>query len=231
MAAYLDQAMILEETGTVWRLLRERLQAGVDTASDRPRDDQATFEGRCQALDRADIRESLGGDPAAYRRLVERHQAQVSKILWRFSRDRRVHEELVQDTFVEAYLSLRGFKGTAPFSHWLARIATRVGYQYWKQASRPARTWSLTVEEWDRLADTQVSTLQAGEVGALVHRLLEQLPPRDRLVLTLRYLEGCDVAQTARRIGWTQSMVKVQTLRARKKLEKLLASHDKESLL
>lgn len=231
MAAYPEQAMLLDEAGTAWRLLRERLRAGVDTASDRPRDDPETFEGRCQALDQADIRESLGGDPVAYRRLVERHQAQVSKILWRFSRDHRVHEELVQDVFVEAYLSLRGFKGTAPFSHWLARIATRVGYHYWKWASRPAQTQSLTLEEWDRLADTQISSLQAGDVAALVHRLLEQLPPRDRLVLTLRYLEGCDVAQTARRIGWTQTMVKVQTLRAKKKLEKLLASHDKESLL
>jgi RNA polymerase sigma factor (sigma-70 family) len=48
------------------------------------------------------------------------------------------------------------------------------------------------------------------------------MPPRDRLVLTLRYLEQCDVAETARRTGWTRTMVKVQTLRARNKLRKLI---------
>ena len=231
MALYPGQAPTLDEAGSVWDLLRERLHVDVDTASDRPRDDQGIYEGRAQALDRADIGESLAGDPEAYRRLVERHQGRVSQILWRFSRDRRVHEELVQDAFVEAYLSLRGFRGTAPFSHWLARIATRVGYRYWKQTARQTETQDLTMEEWDRLADNQISRLQTRDVAALVHRLLGELPPRDRLVLTLRYLEECDVAETARRIGWTQTMVKVQTLRARKKLEKLLASHDKESLV
>jgi RNA polymerase sigma-70 factor (ECF subfamily) len=56
----------------------------------------------------------------------------------------------------------------------------------------------------------------------LLHDLLAQLPPRDRLVLTLRYLDQCDVEQTARRIGWTKTMVKVQTMRARKRLQKLI---------
>jgi RNA polymerase sigma-70 factor (ECF subfamily) len=57
--------------------------------------------------------------------------------------------------------------------------------------------------------------------------LLAQLRPRDRLVLTLRYLEGCDVAETARRTGWTRGMVKVQAVRAKKKLEKLVAKAGK----
>jgi RNA polymerase sigma factor (sigma-70 family) len=62
----------------------------------------------------------------------------------------------------------------------------------------------------------------------LVHRLLAQLRPRDRLVLTLRYLEGCDVAETSRRTGWTKSMVKVQTNRAKKRLEKLFIQSERE---
>ncbi len=52
--------------------------------------------------------------------------------------------------------------------------------------------------------------------------LLEQLPPRDRLVLALRYIEDRSVEETAVLTGWTHSMVKVQAWRARKKLRKLL---------
>ena len=66
------------------------------------------------------------------------------------------------------------------------------------------------------------------EAASLVHRLLAQLKPRDRLVLTLRYLEGCDVAETSRRTGWTKSMVKVQTSRAKKRLEKLFTQLEQE---
>lgn len=176
-----------------------------------------------------DIRQSRKGDSDAYRRLVERHQDHVAGIMWRFSRDLRVHEELVQDVFVEAYMSLAGYRRKAPFAHWLARIATRVGYRYWKIKARRRETDVFTLEQWDRLPDEPAEQMDPGQAAALVHSLLGRLRPRDRLVLTLRYLEGCDVAETAHRTGWTKSMVKVQTLRARKKLENLLAQTSEEA--
>ncbi len=172
-----------------------------------------------------DVRQSHQGDSDAYRRLIEQNQEHVSRILWRFSRDRLVHEELVQDVFVQAYMSLRSYRGKAPFAHWLSRIATRVGYRYWRQIARRHKTESFTLEEWDHVVDPDdpgAEVMDPGRAAELVHRLLAQLGPRDRLVLTLRYLEGCDVAETAHRTGWTKGMVKVQSLRARKRLEKLL---------
>jgi RNA polymerase sigma-70 factor (ECF subfamily) len=183
-----------------------------------------------------DVRQSLQGDPEAYRRLIKRHQEYIGRVLWRFSRDRRVHEELVQDVFVEAYLSLGRYRGKAPFVHWLSRIATRVGYRYWKQIDRQKNRESFTLEEWDQLPcdsgeKIDTSHAAASHAAALVHRLLGQLPPRDRLVLTLRYLEECDVAETAQRTGWTKSMVKVQTWRARNKLEKLFTEAEKENII
>jgi len=183
------------------------------------------------ATDLADVHQSRQGDPEAYRRLIERYQEHIGRILWRFSRDRRVHEELVQDVFVEAYLGLRRYRGKAPFAHWLARIATRVGYRYWKLVARQKKRESFTLEEWDQLPCDSAEDMNAGQAAALVYRLLGQLRPRDRLVLTLRYLEECDVGETARRTGWTKSMVKVQSRRARKKLEKLVTEAEKESII
>jgi len=183
------------------------------------------------ATDLADVHQSRQGDPEAYRRLIEQHQEYIGRVLWRFSRDRRVHEELVQDVFVEAYLSLDRYRGKAPFANWLSRIATRVGYRYWKQVDRRKKIESFPLEEWDRLPRDSGEKMDASQAAALVHRLLGQLPPRDRLVLTLRYLEECDVAETAQRTGWTKSMVKVQTWRARKKLENLFTEAEKESII
>ncbi len=180
------------------------------------------------AAELEDVRQSRRGDSDAYRRLIERHQEHVGKILWRFSRDRQVHEELVQDVFVEAYMSLKSYRGKAPFGHWLSRIATRVGYRYWKQTDRQRRTERFTLEEWDQIPDDSSQEIDPVEAASLVHRLLGQLQPRDRLVLTLRYLEGLDVEKTAQRTGWTKSMVKVQTWRAKKRLEKLLEQTELE---
>jgi len=182
--------------------------------------------------DTDDIEQTRQGDPDAYQRLIERHQEHVGRILWRFSRDRGVHEELVQDVFVEAYLSLGTYRGKAPFEHWLTRIATRVGYRYWKEKARQRRFEPFSVEEWDQVAGDEdlLETLEPDQAAALLHGLLEQLPPRDRLVLTLRYLEECDVVETARRTGWSKTMVKVQALRARNKLRKRIEQSGTELL-
>ncbi|MCX5644576.1 MAG: RNA polymerase sigma factor [Phycisphaerae bacterium] len=171
-----------------------------------------------------DVQQTRRGDPEAYRRLIERHQDHVARILWRFSRDRRAHEELVQDVFVEAYLSLHGYQGSAPFEHWLARIATRMGYRYWKEKARRKETEPFDLQEWDEAVGDGPATaaLEPDHAASLLHQLLAQMAPRDRLVLTLRYLEQCDVVETARRTGWTKTMVKVQTMRARNRLRKLI---------
>ena len=182
----------------------------------------------CLKNDLDDIRKSRKGDSEAYRRLVQKHQEHVGRILWRFSRDLGVHEELIQDVFVEAYLSLGSFRGRAPFAHWLARIATRVGYRHWKGLARQGSTKSFSLHEWDQLPEENVEQADPAQAAALVHSFLAQLSVRDRLVLTLRYLDKCNVAETARRTGWSRTMVKVQTWRALRRLEKLLAKAGKD---
>ena len=180
-----------------------------------------------------DVERTRGGDPEAYRRLIERHQDYVARLLWRFSRDRGVHEELVQDVFVESSLSLRGYNGQAPLAHWLARIATRVGYRYWKEKARRKGVARFDVEEWDKAVSDghAAAALEPDDAGALLHQILAQLSPRDRLVLTLRYLDQCDVVETARRTGWTKTMVKVQTMRARNRLRRLIEQSGTELVL
>jgi RNA polymerase sigma-70 factor (ECF subfamily) len=172
-------------------------------------------------VDWADIAKTLEGDGQAYGRIVSRYQDQITAQVWRLSRQRADCEQLVHEVFVEAYLSLRAYKGRAPFLHWLRRIATRVGYRYWKQQARLRRQSSVPIQDWHRSVEP-VNNDSAEQAATLVHGLLGELPPRDRLVLTLIYLEGCSVAQAAELSGWSQTMVKVQAHRARKKLKKLL---------
>lgn len=201
-------------------LIAESVLAMTDAAYAQPHDMAAdTSSG-----DLEDVERTRGGDPDAYRRLIERYQDHVAGILWRFSRDRHDHEELVQDVFVEAYLGLGTYRRKAPFQHWLARIATRVGYRYWKERARRRKAEPFNLEQWDRATEDDgiSSVLEPNDAAVLLYNLFEQLPPRDRLVLTLRYLEQCDVAETAQRTGWTKTMVKVQTLRAKKRLRNLV---------
>ncbi len=171
--------------------------------------------------DLEDIRLTLNGDGAAYERLVERYQAGISARMWRFTRDRIKHRELVQDVFVQAYLNLKTFRGKAPFSHWLARISTRVGYSHWRKEARKSSNQMVPLEDWNQPFLQEPESLDPEKAAEMLHSLLELLPPRDRLALTLRYIENLSVEQTAELTGWTRAMVKVQAWRARKKLKKL----------
>lgn len=172
-------------------------------------------------LDIQDINQSLDGDNEAYKRLIERHQGQISKLMWRFSRDRVVHEELVQDVFVQVYMSLHTYKRKAPFQHWLNRIATRVGFGYWKKKARQNRIPTVSIEDYDQAALNEGEDGTAEEVAEMLHNMLGKLSVRDRLVLTLRYLEQNNIEQTAELTGWSIPMVKVQTWRAKRKFKKL----------
>lgn len=172
--------------------------------------------------DLTDVQRSLQGDGDAYAALVERHQTNVAGRMWRFTRDRTLHKELVQEVFVQAYLSLGTYKGKAPFEHWLSRIATRVGYRFWKRQAAEVAVQPLPVEEIDKLAVLPAHEMSPTQAAEMLHKLLDSLPPRDRLVLVLRYIEDRSVQEVADLTGWSQTMVKVQTWRARKKLKKLL---------
>lgn len=184
---------------------------------------------RAEQDDWPEIRSTLQGDGDAYARLVRKYQETIAAQMWRFCRQQNDCEELTHEVFVEAYVSLRRYRGDAPLVHWLRKIATRVGYRYYKRQVARRSAGSISLQDWDQSEATEQSKsnteiVEAAEAAANVHSLLAQLPPRDRLVLTLIYLEECTVAQAAELIGWSQTMVKVQAHRARKKLKKLCES-------
>lgn len=161
----------------------------------------------------AEIRRAAAGDEQAYRRVVERYQQEVGRHLWRFTQERGTLEELVQTTFVEAYFSLPKFRGTGSFRGWLLQIATRVGYALWRQRTRDRKRNTQALE-------AEPASEERTESNGLLE-LLQQLPPRDRLALTLMYVEGYSLAEAASLAGWSQTMTKVQAFRARRKLRAL----------
>ena len=171
--------------------------------------------------DGPDIQATLQGDEHAFARLVARHQAVVFQQMWRFTRDRNEQDELVQEVFIEVYRSLRNFRGRAPFLHWLRRIATRVGYRYWKHQARDRRLREALDQR--PIAEFRPPEQQdPSEAAEQLHSLLGRLAPKDRLILSLLYFDGCDPAEVAERMGWNANLVRVRAHRARQKLKKML---------
>lgn len=170
--------------------------------------------------DLVDVAAVLKGDEDAYAAIVERHGAAVQKQMRNFTRDAGMAEELAQDVFVEAYLGLAKFRGDAPFRHWLARIATLTGYNFWKRRDREKNKVPLH-DNMEMVREEGSAPGDPDEAARLLFDLLALLPADDRLAMTLMYLEDVNQDEIAKRMGWTRVMVAVRLYRAKQKLKKL----------
>jgi RNA polymerase sigma-70 factor, ECF subfamily len=174
-----------------------------------------------ESLDRLQCQQCQAGNNDACAQLLKRHEKRIGRLMWRFTRDRGTQAELVQEVFVQAYLSLPRYKPTGvPFEHWLLRIATRVGYQFWKTQSRQRRMQPLS-EAIDTPA-AENETVDPTAAGQMLHELLGHLSAPDRLVLTLMYFEECSIKEIAPRAGWNVAIVKMRAYRARNRLKAII---------
>lgn len=172
--------------------------------------------------DWSDVAASLNGDEDAYARLVRRYEKPITGLLWRFTRDPAQCEELVQQVFVDAYFSLKTYRGDAPLLHWLRKIATRTGYHFWRDRARePAETALPDSDILEQIEAAQDDEIDPAEAAAVLHTLLGRLPAADRLVLTLMYFENASTLEVAERMGWSRAKVKTQAMRARRKMKEI----------
>ncbi|MFO0940671.1 MAG: RNA polymerase sigma factor [Pirellulales bacterium] len=175
------------------------------------------------------IRAVQNGNSGSYSQVVNHYQQTIAQQMIRFSMESRIREELTHDVFVEAYLSLRSYRFDSPFLHWLRRIAVRVGYRHWKKLKRSQIQQSISEEQWHSITSNGVNQeILADEAAELVYCMLAQLPPADRLVLTVIYLDGCTLKDAAFRCGWTLTGTKLRVFRARRRLAQLLNEKDHE---
>ncbi|MBW8782620.1 MAG: sigma-70 family RNA polymerase sigma factor [Verrucomicrobia bacterium] len=174
-------------------------------------------------------------DQAAARALVGHLHPMVIRIV-RARLPRRVAEEdLTQEIFLKMFTRLTQFQGNVPFTHWVSRIAVTTCIDHLRaQKRRPEFRWSDLSETEAEMLDTVLTTdnaVQAGDALAaheLVHKLLDQLKPDDRMVLQLLDLEQKTLAEVGALTGWNITLIKVRAFRARRKLQKLFVDLKKK---
>jgi RNA polymerase sigma-70 factor (ECF subfamily) len=169
------------------------------------------------------------GDPASFEPLVQKYSPRLFATARRYARRESEVEDIVQEVWLKAYHKLASFRGDAPFEHWLMRLAVRTCYDFLRghQRNREASFTDLTEPESDWLeqflAAPESASEQAEAARTLVARLLEELSPPARLIITLLELEDRSVKEIAELTGWSVPLVKVRAFRARAEMRKILA--------
>lgn len=183
------------------------------------------------------IQAVLKGETARFEPLVVKYSPRLFAMARRYARRESEVEDIVQEVWAKAYEKLRTFRGEAPFEHWLMRLGVRTCYDFLRrhQRNRESSFTELSEPESDWLEHFVHETEDTGEsieaARALIERLLEQLPPAGRLVITLLELEERSVKEISQLTGWSVPLVKVRAFRARAAMRKCLATMRREDYL
>lgn len=212
-----------------WTVAEER----TSPAPDRPnRFARAAFtasaalaETQVPAGDSAWLARVRQGDQDAARALVQRLYPTVLRSIRRHLPRMSSEEDLTQIVFGKIFAKLDQFSGLVPLEHWVSRITINTCIsQLSRERGRPELRMSDMTEEEEALVQQLISTEaelpvdQSQEARELLEKLLTELKPDERLVVTLLHLEERSTEEISRYTGWPVSRVKVKAFRARNKL-------------
>lgn len=178
------------------------------------------------------IREALQGNSQSYGQLVDRFQARLFNAMLHVVGTYDEAEDVVQDSFVQAYVKLDTFQGNSKFFTWLYRIAFN------NALSRQRRKRNdLSIEQSrditgrdpeDRLEAPDEPLLREERVS-MVHRALQMLTDEHRSILVLREMQERSYEDIAEILKINIGTVRSRLSRARNQLKIHLESLQESS--
>jgi RNA polymerase sigma-70 factor (ECF subfamily) len=152
------------------------------------------------------VRSAQGGDRAAFEELVRRTSRLVFARLYLETGDVHASEDLLQETLLTAFRTLRQLTEPAKFRSWLLRIAQNQAIDVARHGLRQKRTASEP--EARPAAPGPAEQAEQEELRQVVLAVLRSLPEEYRLPLTLRYLAGADYETIQLQMGLTNGSLR-----------------------
>lgn len=173
------------------------------------------------------------GDGGAFERVVRLHGGALLATARRFLRDDNDAREALQDAFLSAFRTCRGFQGTSHIGTWLHRIVVNACLMRLRSRSRGEEVsidqWLPRFQEdghheavftdWSPGAD---ALIERDEACAHVRACIDRLPDAYRTVLIMRDMEDMPIAEMAAALEVSPNAVKIRIHRARQALRTLL---------
>ena len=197
----------------------------------------ASADDRFHASAEAQFLERLrAGEAAAFNRLVEERHADIYALLYRLTEDAEEARDLTQETFLQAFRHLAGFRGDADLRTWLYRIAVnqaRNRWRWWKRRRRD-RTVSLDAPAGEssdaplsaglpcRDGEDPEARAMARERERALLSALRTLSRPYREVIVLRDIEGLSYEEVALALEINVGTVKSRLSRGRTELRRRL---------
>ncbi|MCB2145658.1 MAG: sigma-70 family RNA polymerase sigma factor [Deltaproteobacteria bacterium] len=182
------------------------------------------------------IRAINSGRQDLFYELVKRYEKSLYNFGLRMCDNPSDAEDMVQDTFLNVFKYLEGFRYETQFRNWLYRVATSACLKK-KRRSKYAPDRELSLEAFlpedesavsvdlPRWASQPLEQVLDGELNGIIRQALLELPEKYRLVIVLRDVEGFTTQETSEILGLTPTNIKVRLHRARLFLREALKTY------
>lgn len=186
-----------------------------------------------QLHDKEIISRILLGEKSLYELIVRRFNPYLYRIGRSYRYDHETTQDLMQDTYVDAFRNLHQFKQQADIKTWLIRIMLNNCYKKKQRFSYKNELAQDNINEnvlpmFNNADSDTYRQVYNRELGKVIEQAVERIPEKYRLVFSLREINGLNVSETAKVLDISEINVKVRLNRAkailRKELEKSYAS-------
>ena len=173
-------------------------------------------------IEQLPVPQARAGEPAAWDALFRRYQLPLYVYVFELTRHEQTSLDLVQETFIAAAKYLGSLRDDAKFGSWLFGIAHQKVIQLWRKRGGKEILFDEIPESPDESGNSPDEFLIRREQEAEFMNLLEQLPPPQRAVLLLHFVENFSLEEIARITETQLGTVKSRLHYAKKSLRKLL---------
>ena len=180
------------------------------------------------------VQRARHGDLRAYDELVKRYQERIYATIYHMTANHEDANDLVQETFIKAYKSLRSFRGQSSFYTWVYRIAVNRTINFIKRRKN-RNQFSLddvdsSIQNDPDLVEMMSHVTPRREVGLTelhekLNEALQKLSEPHRAVVTMHDVQGMTHADIAQVMKCSEGTVRSRLFYARQQMQALLSDY------
>jgi RNA polymerase sigma-70 factor (ECF subfamily) len=173
------------------------------------------------------IQRAQQGDAPAFNQIVSTYRRRILGTISRLIGRPEDVEDVAQEVFMRLYFSLEQLRTPEVFEPWLHRLTANACYDYLRKSKRRRESRMADLSEQqvmmaDAVAGSKVQSddAQKRRVRDTVNSLLASVSEEDRILLTMKELEGLSLKELEKIYGVNENALKVRLFRARQRVLK-----------
>ena len=158
------------------------------------------------------IRRSAAGELDAFEELVLLKRDRVFRTAYQVVRNAEDARDVAQLVFVRLWRVIRRYRPERKFDTWLYRITVNLAVDYRRHQGRGVE---VPLEQAEQTAGNPADSAGSRELRRVYETVAGELTDRQRMIFTLREVDGLQTEEIARALGVTTSTVRNTLFQAR----------------